>query len=178
MDSGGLAGPLFLRRRLSVRGGEGCGMNREMVDAVLACYQFDGPVLSCEPCGSGHINETYRVTCGLQEGKTRRYVLQRMNRSVFADIDGLMENVANVTSYLRRRLLLSGGDPERGTMNLVLTRTGENYCTDPQGGCWRVFHFIEDAVCLDRVEKPQDFYESAVAFGSFQRLLAEYPAQP
>ena len=40
-------------------------MNREMVDAVLACYQFDGPVLSCEPCGSGHINETYRVTCGL-----------------------------------------------------------------------------------------------------------------
>lgn len=100
-----------------------------------------------------------------------------MNRSVFADIDGLMENVANVTSYLRRRLLLSGGDPERGTMNLVLTRTGENYCTDPQGGCWRVFHFIEDAVCLDRVEKPQDFYESAVAFGSFQRLLAEYPAQ-
>ena len=152
-------------------------MNREMVDAVLACYQFDGPVLSCEPCGSGHINGTYRVTCGLQEGKTRRYVLQRMNRSVFADIDGLMENVANVTSYLRRRLLLSGGDPERGTMNLVLTRTGENYCTDPQGGCWRVFHFIEDAVCLDRVEKPQDFYESAVAFGSFQRLLAEYPAQ-
>ena len=88
MDSGWLAGPLFLRRRLSVRGGEGCGMNREMVDAVLACYQFDGPVLSCEPCGSGHINETYRATCGLQEGKTRRYVLQRMNRSVFADIDG------------------------------------------------------------------------------------------
>ena len=27
------------------------------------------------------------------------------------------------------------------------------------------------------MEKPQDFYESAVAFGSFQRLLAEYPAQ-
>ena len=152
-------------------------MSESMLRAVLECYNFDGPILSCEPCGSGHINETYRVTCSQPGGRTRRYVLQRMNRSVFQDIDGLMENVANVTAYLRRSLLLSGGDPDRGTMNLLPTQTGKNYCTDPEGGCWRVFLFIEGAVCLDRVEKPQDFYESAVAFGSFQRLLADYPAE-
>ena len=29
----------------------------------------------------------------------------------------------------------------------------------------------------DQVETPQQFYESAVAFGSFQRLLADYPAE-
>ena len=27
------------------------------------------------------------------------------------------------------------------------------------------------------MEKPEDFYESAVAFGNFQRLLADYPAE-
>ena len=37
--------------------------------------------------------------------------------------------------------------------------------------------YIEDAICFDQVEKPEDFYESAVAFGHFQRMLADYPAE-
>ena len=37
--------------------------------------------------------------------------------------------------------------------------------------------FITDAVSYDLVEKPEDFYESAVAFGKFQEMLADYPAE-
>lgn len=47
---------------------------------------------------------------------------------------------------------------------------------DSKGEYWRSYKFITDATCYDRVEKPEDFYESAVAFGNFQRLLADYPA--
>ena len=36
---------------------------------------------------------------------------------------------------------------------------------------------ITDASSYDQVEKPEDFYESAVAFGHFQRMLADYPAE-
>jgi len=36
---------------------------------------------------------------------------------------------------------------------------------------------VEDAVSFDRVESEQDFYESAVAFGNFQQLLSDYPAE-
>ena len=152
-------------------------MNRQQIDEVLRQYDFGGQVLRCEPCGSGHINETYCVTCIKPGGGEKRFLLQRMNRAVFQDIDGLMENVANVTSYLHRRLERGGGDTERGTMNLLPTRTGAAWCTDTGGGCWRVFLYIEGAICLDRVEKPEDFYETALAFGNFQRLLAEYPAE-
>ena len=147
------------------------------MEEALSRYDFGGRVLRCEPCGSGHINETCCVTCAAPDGGEKRFLLQRMNRAVFQDIEGLMENVANVTSYLHRRLERGGGDTERGSMSLLPTREGGSWCTDSEGGCWRVFLYIEGAVSLDRVEKPEDFYETALAFGNFQRLLAEFPAE-
>ncbi len=36
---------------------------------------------------------------------------------------------------------------------------------------------MEGADSLDVVERPEEFYESALAFGRFQKLLADYPAE-
>ena len=51
------------------------------------------------------------------------------------------------------------------------------YYRDTNGDYWRSYRFITGASSFDQVETPQQFYESAVAFGSFQRLLADYPAE-
>ena len=48
---------------------------------------------------------------------------------------------------------------------------------DSQGDYWRAYKFIEGATSYDQVETPEDFYQSAVSFGNFQRLLADYPAE-
>ena len=47
---------------------------------------------------------------------------------------------------------------------------------DKEGEYWRAYLFIEDATCFEQVENDEDFYQSALAFGNFQRLLADYPA--
>ena len=39
-----------------------------------------------------------------------------------------------------------------------------------------MYPFIEGTVCLQSVDKPEQFYESAKAFGHFQRLLSGYDA--
>lgn len=41
----------------------------------------------------------------------------------------------------------------------------------------RCYVFIEGAKTYDRAESIDDFYQSAVAFGNFQRLLSDYPAE-
>lgn len=41
----------------------------------------------------------------------------------------------------------------------------------------RSYKYITDATSYDLVENPKDFYESAVAFGHFQKLLSNYPAE-
>ena len=82
----------------------------------------------------------------------------------------------NVTSFLRNKIIQNGGDPDRETLNVIRTVDVDNYLVDEDGDYWRTYIFIEDATCFDIVEKQEDFYNSALSFGNFQRLLADYPA--
>ena len=87
-----------------------------------------------------------------------------------------MENIQGVTTFLRKKIIENGGDPDRETLNLRPAKDGKCYYLDADGDYWRSFGFIEGATCYDQVEKEEHFYQSAVAFGNFQCLLAEYPA--
>lgn len=149
--------------------------NRELME-VIERFSFRGVLEECVPYGSGHINDTYRLTYSTEDG-TKRYILQKMNRNVFTEPEQLMENVGNVTEWLRKKILENGGDVERETLNLVKDKEGHPYYKDSEGEYWRVYLFIEGATCFDLVENDNDFYQSAVAFGNFQRLLADYPAE-
>ena len=107
----------------------------------------------------------------------KRQILQRMNKEIFTQPEELMENVLGVTSYLRKKIIENGGDPERETLNIIRTVANRPYYVDSQGDYWRCYKFIDGATSYDQVEKPDDFYQSAVSFGNFQRLLADYPAE-
>lgn len=87
-----------------------------------------------------------------------------------------MANIVGVTSYLGRMIREAGGDPERETMSVWATRDGKNFYTDSEGGAWRVYPFVEGTVCLQKAETPELFAASARAFGKFQRMLRDYPA--
>lgn len=149
--------------------------NAEMKE-VIEEFHFPGILEECIPFGSGHINDTYRLTFK-EEDVTKRYILQKMNKNIFTNPVELIENIKNVTSWLKKKIVENGGDVERETLNLVNDKDGSPYYKDSQGEYWRVYLFIENATCYDQVESEEDFYQSAVAFGHFQRLLADYPAE-
>lgn len=146
-----------------------------ILQEVIRQFPFSGRQEECVPFGSGHINDTFRITFDTEEGR-RRFILQRMNKSIFTKPAELMENVVGVTSWLRKKIVENGGDPARETLNIIHTKDDMPYYVDSYGDYWRVYLFIEDATSFDQVEKPDDFYQSAVAFGRFQGLLADYPA--
>ncbi len=149
-----------------------CGRGEAFVN-----FQLDGMVMSAVPYGSGHINDTFLVALRREDGSDGRVLLQRMNSSIFTQPVELMENILNVTSYLREAIIKNGGNPERETLNVINTKDGKPYFVDSEGQYWRCYIFIEDARSYDKVETPEDFYQSALAFGNFQRLLANYPAE-
>lgn len=145
------------------------------VREVIEQFDFHGTLKDWAPYGSGHINDTYLLTF-LIGGGEKKYILQKMNRHIFTKPEELMENISAVTEWLKKKIREKGGDVERETLNLVYDRRGRSYYRDPQGEYWRAYLFIQGASCFDMVEKEDDFYQSAVAFGHFQRLLADYPA--
>ena len=151
-------------------------LDQAKLQEILSCFALEGEQVSIAPYGSGHINDTYRVVMQEQNGQYR-YILQRMNDSIFTNPKELMENVVRVTTFLREKIVAQGGDPDRETLNVILAKDGGTYVEDPTTGPWRMYRFIEDATSFDKVEKPEDFYQSAVAFGHFQRMLADYPAE-
>lgn len=150
---------------------------QRLKDEAIANFRYDGVLIDERPYGSGHINDTFLLTFDISGMGTIRVILQRMNDSIFKEPEKLMENVLGVTSYLRKIIIENGGDPERETLNVIRTVANRPYFVDSEGGYWRSYKFIEGATCYDQVESPEDFYQSAVSFGNFQRLLAEYPAE-
>lgn len=147
-----------------------------MLNEVIERFRFQGRLVDQRPYGSGHINDTYLLTFENGNEEPGRAILQRMNKNVFPKPAALMENIMNVTAYLRGKILENGGDPERETLNVIPTKDGEACYVDAKGDYWRSYVFITDATSYDQVEEPEHFYQSAVAFGRFQRLLSDYPA--
>lgn len=139
-----------------------------MTAQVLQAFSLDAEPVSCEKYGFGHINVTYLVVTATG----RRYILQKINDSIFKDVPGLMGNIAAVTGYLRRQI----SDP-RGVLTLVPTKDGADYLQYEDGSYWRVYDFLEGSLCLQAPESPEDFYQSAVAFGDFQQQLKDFPAE-
>lgn len=142
-------------------------MNKYLLpEAAAAHFCLNGKPTSCRPFGSGHINSTYQIKT--DAGYT--YILQRINRYVFTDPKAVMENVGAVTEYLRDRV-----DPSE-TLHFQLSDTDTYYHVDEQGEFWRCYEFA-DGICLEAPESERDFYESAIAFGRFQELLKDFPAE-
>ena len=173
-----------INKKKKVEAGEVVFSTRRKIDGVDnlnledALYAFGfGPQCSyVKPFGEGHINETYAVYMPGEEGDEFCYILQRVNSNVFKDPAGVMENIFNVTEYLRNVIREEGGDPDRETLCAIKTKDGSTYFEDSEGQPWRSYHYIPNSVCYQLVEEPEQFYQSGNSFGHFLKQLGQYPA--
>ena len=150
--------------------------NDTILNEVLAAFDFPATLLGAVRYGQGHINDTFCVLCQPQEGDCIRFILQGLSKAAFPRQDELMENFIGITSHLRKKIIANGGDPLRETLSLVQTKDGKDYYTDATGKAWRLTPFIENTDCYQSAT-PELFEASARAFGRFQYLLSDYPAE-
>ena len=137
------------------------------MEEILKAFSFEGKAVSSEKYGSGHINSTFLVVT--DSGK--RYILQKINNKIFPDVAGLMNNIMLVTEHLKKKYT----EPRR-VLTLVKTIDGKPFA-EIDGEYWRAYDFVEDSLCLQLPENNDDFYESAVAFGSFGQALSDFPVE-
>lgn len=146
-----------------------------VLEEVLAAYAFPDTLMGAVRYGRGHINDTFCLVCQPQDGDCIRFILQGLSATAFPHPEEVMANMVAITSFLRERITQAGGDPERGTLNLVKTRDGKDYYIDSAGKYWRLTKYVEGTVCYQKATA-ELFEASARAFGNFQYLLRDYPA--
>ena len=137
-----------------------------ILNAAFA-FQCDGKPVSYEEFGSGHINSTYMI----KTNTGTRYVLQHINKYVFRQPEQVMENIGAVTNYLLQQL-----DGTYTALHYMQTSGGQYYHLDCRGEYWRMYEFIP-GICLNMPQCDEDLYQSALAFGQFQDLLKDFPAE-
>ena len=133
--------------------------------AAAENFVFEGFAPEVQPLGAGFVNDTFIVRTS-----ARRYILQRKNRLIFADVPAMMANIAAVTEHIRRKV----SDPLRETLTIVPAKDGKLYYLDGAGDYWAACLFIEDSISYETASNPELARQGGMGLGRFQALLADF----
>lgn len=140
--------------------------------SICENFKIEGKFIDATPYGEGHINDTFLVNTD-----TNKYILQRVNKNVFKNPEKLIENIAKVTEHTSKIIKSNGGDGKRETLNLIETTDGKFFYKSEDNDYFRMYIFIDNAICYQTVENADAFYQAARAFGQFQTMLKDFPAE-
>ncbi len=144
---------------------------QEELVRIVRQFTLADNVVSAEPFGNGHINDTLKITTDKGEAK---YILQRINHHIFTNVEMLQSNIQTVTSHIRHKLEERGEtDIDRKALTFLPAVDGKTYYFDGES-YWRVCLFIPRSKGYEEVT-PELSYEAGRAFGNFQSMLADIP---
>ncbi|OJU09660.1 MAG: mucin desulfatase, partial [Clostridiales bacterium 43-6] len=147
----------------------------ERVEKIIGKFNFAGELVEFASFGNGNINDTYLVRFANHEME-KPYILQKINGFVFSEPWKLIENTLSVTRHLREKIRKQRGDPDRETLTLIESETGNAFYRDDRGEYWCAYLFIDHTKAYDKTDNPWIFYQAGKAFGRFQCYLSDYPA--
>jgi N-acetylhexosamine 1-kinase len=133
--------------------------DRAVAGAVRAFWL--GETSAVEPLAGGHIHGTWLAT----DVHGQRFVAQRINRSVFTDLDACEHNIDRIVRAVAPAIGLTVPDHLR-------TSDGRLHHIDAHGATWRVTRFAEGTHAIDRVVHADVARASATMFGYYDRVLA------
>ena len=144
------------------------GIMNNTLSEIVRNFAID---VTVEAYGNGHINDTYIAD------SEPRYILPRINHAIFKNPEQVMSNIVGITEFLRKKIEAAGGDVNRETLNVIKTRDGNDFYKDSDGNYYRMYNYVEGSASFEAVENCEQFYQAAKAFGKFQNMLADYPAE-
>ncbi|MFH1614397.1 MAG: aminoglycoside phosphotransferase family protein [Planctomycetota bacterium] len=144
------------------------------IESIAAHFHTDAKPEKLVPLETGHINDTFVVTCH-HFGQPLRYILQRINHEVFKNPPALMQNVIRVTDHIKAKMLKQNLQPASRQLVVIRTDSGSGFYKDHNGNYWRMYNFIENAFTRDVMESDEQAFEAARMFGWFQKMLVDLP---
>ena len=128
----------------------------ETIRNVFSAFYPGAPLLHCAQNLGGHINQTYFVETTRRADGCRLFVLQCVNKHVFPNVFGLMDNVMRISEHLERKSLADpAADHKRDHLHYLRTADGA-LGVDMDAGFWRLYRFIPHAEGRLQAESPAE----------------------
>jgi hypothetical protein len=137
---------------------------------IGARFKITGEPYSCIAFGTGHIHGTFLLETG-DRSNPARYILQRLNTSVFRKPESVQDNISRILAFLSKS---PDPDPDTCDLEIIETLDGKFGFHDRDGKYWRCFPFIEDSITLESVETSEQAFEGGRRFGIFMARLKDY----
>ena len=147
-----------------------------MLEEIIKKFNIKGELVKIENENSGNINNTYIASFKLLNGNIQKYLIQKINTTVFKEPYKLMANITSVTNYLKKQIIT---DDNHQVLEIIKTKDGKPLCsiknTNGELEYYRIYNYINDAVSYNSSTDLDVVFNVGKAFGNFSRLLVNYP---
>ena len=144
-------------------------MNFEYLEKIVLNFDIDLNLKNICSLGSGHINDSYLVRF---EDNTK-FVLQRINHEVFANVDELMSNYVEICNYFNENRKLK---PSSQYKIQVVPSNGNYWYLDANNQYWRMISYIEGSKSYDLIPSVDYVLNAGKGYGQFMCSLNSFPA--
>lgn len=131
-------------------------MDEAEIKSVFKNYQPVSDDFSVQPLTSGHINKTFLVC-----NKKERFLLQKLNTTVFKNLEDIMQNILAVSTHLKKK------DYPYEILSPIATHQDEILVENQ----WRLFPFIRDTATFEQSQSRDQVYETAKFLSEFYNYI-------
>ncbi len=136
----------------------------DLAGQILQHFSVAQRAYSLETINNGYINDTYLVL----DDDRPQFILQRINRNVFKDIEGLMGNIAIALAKL---------DNTSYTKITLIKTTADKTHYEDTSGYWRLMTYIDQTTAHNNTTDPKVAFEAGRIIGRFHQLLEDSPLE-
>ncbi|HLV40160.1 phosphotransferase enzyme family protein [Xanthomarina sp.] len=132
----------------------------ETLKDICRQFQIEQPVLNVYVLASGHINDTYLVSCS----NDVNYVLQKINNQVFTNLNNIIINKVIVSAHLKNTYKKT--DSKYQVAGFIKSKN-DAFFIEAYNGCWTLMEYIPNSKTIDRAENEKQVFEAGKLFGNF-----------
>lgn len=151
------------------------------INELVKNFKIGGILTEINENSQGNINSTYLLTFN-QDGCKKKYLLQKINHTIFKNPFMVMRNIDLVTQHIRKKLNQLP-DSKKKTLTLIPTTNNElMYAytnSDGEKEYYRVYEYIDNCISYNNfseAENPEIIaYNAGQCFGFFHKLLSDFP---
>ncbi|MEO8933274.1 MAG: aminoglycoside phosphotransferase family protein [Xanthomarina sp.] len=132
----------------------------ESIKDIYSQFRVDKPVKNIQILTSGHINDTYLISCS----NRLNYVLQKINNQVFTNLNDLVLNKVIVSNHLKKTYNKTFSNYH--VASFIKTKS-DAYFIEAYSGCWTLMEYIPNSKTVARAVNVKQVYEAGKLFGNF-----------